>query len=259
MADVYRDWVLYNVGKAIKNGNEYPFDWTMLNEYNQLIAYYDTAQQQIRTSIINKWVYVPANATIDTYHNYIDLIETNKNLLSWLKAGYVNTGWYYWPNMWPCISFEEWWIYYGMCAAAEEMKSSNTAYSGIDCFRKASWQDVQHRYQTWDSYNWYYSYNRVQVARYYKNSTTIRCYFCIEYTPTSNPNYYMMYKTEWDYKNGTYSSRPTLIWSDWYNTDPTHYWEDLTWLTEITWTNSRVSSCVWERSGDDWWIYLVLK
>ena len=63
MADVYRDWVLYNVGKAIKNWTEYPFDWTMLTEYNQLnqqyIAYqWDmaTIQANLRTSIQNKWV-----------------------------------------------------------------------------------------------------------------------------------------------------------------------------------------------------------
>ena len=44
MADVYRDWILYNVGKAIKNWNEYPFDWTMLAEYNQLSNYMDSAK-----------------------------------------------------------------------------------------------------------------------------------------------------------------------------------------------------------------------
>lgn len=34
------------------------------------------AKSDARTSIINKWVDVPANATIDTYHNYIDQIDT---------------------------------------------------------------------------------------------------------------------------------------------------------------------------------------
>ena len=85
MADVYQNWILYNVGKAIKNWTEYPFDWTMLNEYNQLVTYYDTAQQQIRTSIINKWVNVPANATIDEYPWYIDQID-------------IRDGWLYEPQ-----------------------------------------------------------------------------------------------------------------------------------------------------------------
>lgn len=76
MADVYRNWILYNVGKAIKNWTEYPFDWTMLSEYNQLQAYYDSAKQQIRTSIINKWVAVPNDALLSTYPSYIDQIVT---------------------------------------------------------------------------------------------------------------------------------------------------------------------------------------
>lgn len=83
MADVYRDWTLYNVGKAIKNWTEYPFDWTMLSEYNQLnqqyIAYqWDmaTIQANLRTSIQNKWVTVPASAAFNTYPSYVDQIDT---------------------------------------------------------------------------------------------------------------------------------------------------------------------------------------
>lgn len=113
MADVYQNWVLYNVGKAIKNWTEYSFDWTMLNEYNQLVAYYDAAQQQIRTSIINKWVNVPANATIDTYPWYIDQIQTwvpqsNYNTVvsvsKWAVLGYPDISytadnyWFWWNS-----------------------------------------------------------------------------------------------------------------------------------------------------------------
>lgn len=76
MADVYRDWVLYNVGEAYKNGQRYLFDWTMRWEYEQLQAYYDRVKQEIRASIINKWVDVPSSAAIDTYPSYIDQIST---------------------------------------------------------------------------------------------------------------------------------------------------------------------------------------
>lgn len=82
MADVYQNWTLYNVGKAIKNWTEYPFDWTMLNEYNQLVSYYDNVKWELRTSIINKWVNVPASASIDTYPWYIDQIKTETPFLS---------------------------------------------------------------------------------------------------------------------------------------------------------------------------------
>lgn len=83
MADVYQNWILYNVGKAIKNGNEYSFDWTMLNEYNQLQQQYsdyqssiDGIQANLKTSIENKWVEVPTNATLAQYPSYIDQIKT---------------------------------------------------------------------------------------------------------------------------------------------------------------------------------------
>lgn len=83
MADVYQNWILYNVGKAIKNGNEYSFDWTMLNEYNQLQQQYSDYQSSIngiqadlKTSIENKWVTVPSSAALSTYPSYIDQIKT---------------------------------------------------------------------------------------------------------------------------------------------------------------------------------------
>lgn len=53
MADIYRDWVLYNVGKAIKNGQDYQFDWTMLPEYNQLLEQYQ--QEILKWDFWRKW------------------------------------------------------------------------------------------------------------------------------------------------------------------------------------------------------------
>lgn len=83
MADVYQNWILYNVGKAIKSWTEYPFDWTMLNEYNQLQQQYSDYQNNIniiqwnlKTSIENKWVEIPDSAALVQYPSYIDQIET---------------------------------------------------------------------------------------------------------------------------------------------------------------------------------------
>ena len=53
MADIYRDWVLYNVGKATKNGQDYQFDWTMLSEYNQLLEQYQ--QEILKWDFWRKW------------------------------------------------------------------------------------------------------------------------------------------------------------------------------------------------------------
>ena len=121
MVDVYQNWVLYNVGKAIKNGTEYLFDWTMLNEYNQLVLYYDTVKWELRTSIINKWVDVPASASIDTYPWYIDQIDTwvpveefdiAESMSTWVILGtvdadYQNDYYPYWTWAWLCCSV--WW------------------------------------------------------------------------------------------------------------------------------------------------------
>ena len=104
MADVYQNWTLYNVGKAIKNWTEYPFDWTMLNEYNQLVSYYDNVKWELRTSIINKWVDVPASASIDTYPWYIDQIKTETPFLSTMPLRCL-LGYWQWKRLFPMKFF----------------------------------------------------------------------------------------------------------------------------------------------------------
>lgn len=118
MADVYRDWVLYNVGKAIKNWTEYPFDWTMLTEYNQLnqqyIAYqWDmaTIQANLRTSIQNKWVTVPANAAFNTYPSYVDQIDTSW-WTAWLMWDKILRAGSFWVGRYQHIADANWWITY---------------------------------------------------------------------------------------------------------------------------------------------------
>lgn len=56
-----------------------------------------TAKADARTSIINKWVDVPANATLDTYHTYIDMIQQGWELGSVIE--YIRDKWYVQLNM----------------------------------------------------------------------------------------------------------------------------------------------------------------
>lgn len=264
MADVYRDWVLYNVGKAIKNWTEYPFDWTMLNEYNALQQEYTayqwdiaSIQANLRTSIQNKWVSVPANAPFNTYPSYVDQI-----LAVWTFSGVKlnnirvdNRA--VAPSVWWVISFEEGWKLYWCCWTIQESYNSDTAYCALYTFRKVDSWDIAYTY-TLDSnsFNWYYWSCRVDNRSAYTNGTNIKFYIFSWYYPTTAPNYLMVREYVWNYKNTNSPTSSYLGW--WTSTNPTDYGADLTWYYRTT-ASSWVASATGNRLDDDAYIYLTLK
>jgi hypothetical protein len=259
MADVYRDWVLYNVWKAIKNWTEYPFDWTMLNEYNQLVTYYDTAQQQIRTSIINKWVYVPANATINTYPWYIDQIQQEGGtgagaLASWLKLYpcqlYNST--YNWVNVWGFYSWTDWTTYYWLNAFSTYGSAHDENCFWICTYKK----DVNSDISYWVSFSDFSiaAGTTIDNTYFYSKWNEIRCYIV-----TSSDHYPREYGV-YAWRGYTWNfSTDTTTMSQWQSnsSDPVDWWEDLTWRTAVSWS-SWVQSVTWGYYDHYWYLYLTL-
>lgn len=258
MADVYQNWILYNVGKAIKNWAEYPFDWTMLNEYNQLVTYYDTAQQQIRTSIINKWVNVPANATIDEYPWYIDQIDQWDG---WILVGklklypyQIYTATYSGVEIWSVYSWFEWSTYYWLNSVSTYWNSHDEHCFWICTYKKGANSDISY-WRNYSDFSWAGN-TTIQYTYFYKKWNEIRCYIVV--TNYDYPYEYGSYawrRHTWDYINNTIT-----IWWQWHSdsVNPTDWWEDLTWWTLVSWS-SRVQSVGWNESGSNWYIYLTLK
>lgn len=145
MADINRNWTLYNVSKVYKYWQEYLFDWTMVDEYNTLLADVESAKSDMRVSIWNKWVTVPANAELNEYAWYIDQIQTVDDTLIGITWEITYWGtysqWYYYDMYgidW-CVSYTFWdtvliwycWYY---------QDSNNYDYKDIHFLRRKKWQ-----------------------------------------------------------------------------------------------------------------------
>lgn len=221
------------------------------------------AKADIKTAIESKWVTVPANAKLDTYDDYIWQIQTWWALTSGLSVAYKSTWWYFWPSCWAPLSFEEGGKYYCIFPWIQMEKSWYNSYFWMGTYRKLeAGQDLEYGWRvTWYYFNQNYSQNYISDQRYYTDWTTIVCYSFCKYTPTTNPDYYMMCKSTWNYKTTAAPSRPTLVWtSTSLSTNPEDYWESLVWYTELSVNSStaRVASAIGYR--DDWWyVYLVLR
>lgn len=243
MADVYQNWVLYNVWKAIKNWTEYPFDWTMLNEYNQLVTYYDTAQQQIRTSIINKWVNVPANATIDTYPWYIDQIDTvwpNDNMRYMYAVGSIDTDVMtvgsddYLYDMYPDYSFKDSNYLYLIKPYLLEYRGSTNNFS-VYCMAIPRWwnsiislKEIIFQFTSVSSL--------IVLKYYYINSWIVRLYW---YEDRYNTRFWK----EITLSNWVWSV--TDIWRDW--TEPAETGGDQgLFSTTLKWNPSGRSQCIFQ-------------
>lgn len=254
MADVYRDWVLYNTSKAYKNWQEYIFDWTMLNEYNQLVTYYDTVQWQLRTSIVNKWVDVPASAPISDYPWYIDQIQTGAAVIDWLTLAAHNvmncdtsprTLWNY--------SFIDWAAYW--CVMVDDWAACSNNYNRqLVCYRKRDWYDIE--YTSW----WIASSNRKYYDKglCYKNATSVRYFFLYGNISSWDRTNMYVAQIDWDFTNFTAPVvTQTLSW--WAgDTDFSDYVLDTEWFTLVGNETSWVRSVNGTRINDDWYIYLVL-
>lgn len=162
------------------------------------------AKSDARTSIINKGVDVPASAKLDTYHNYIDLIETTWAtwLLSWawlmyyrwgLESNSCNITWYY--------SWVEDDVLYGLLVGNQWVKNSSNIYYWGVWVKHVPWNSTSYTSgTTWASYA---RHTDARNSYFIKNTTAgiVRGY-CLEPADYTS-NWVYTYQTEFDYKNNT--------------------------------------------------------
>lgn len=208
-----------------------------------ICAYYDSAQQQIRTSIINKWVNVPANATIDTYPWYIDQIVVKNPWMTHLITpkttiySYSSTG----TNL-PPISWEYNWVAYwagnfywytgsqsykdyeGVCCC-KIMPSTWIAWANlvagtIDSSDRVGRTEVPNAWNIWKN----------------SDSSLAKIFiFLNQYAQSSYPDDDRTYCFAWtrDTVNNSLTPHGETRGTQ-YDYNPSDYWYDLTWFTQVT-------------------------
>jgi hypothetical protein len=216
------------------------------------------AKTSARTSIINKWVNVPANVTVDTYHSYIDQIQQWDGgiLSSWIKLYpyriYNST--YDWVIIWGVYSRFDGTKYYWLNAVSTYHDSRDENFFGICTYTKSANSDVSY----WADFSRFilaYS-TRINYTYFYKKWNEIRCYMV-----TDTDNYPRIYGTyAWRRCTWNFSTNTITIDNDWQSssTNPSDWWEDLTWWTLVSWS-SRVQSTTWQYDSPNGYIYLTLK
>lgn len=254
MADVYQNWTLYNVGKAIKNGVEYPFDWTMLSEYQTLQQQYsdyqaniDDIQADLKTSIESKGVTVPSSATLDQYPSYIDQINVRSSWMSHLVTPTKTFSSYYNPySQFTPISWEYNWIAYWV--------GNYHYYTGSDSFRDyegiivckitpTTWIAWATMYTTDTQSDHKQNRTDTPVAwNVWRNadSSSVKVFIFLDQYPSSsypqlNAEYCFAYTRDTNWSSGWH---PITNYSEVAGTrgdyNPTNYWYDLTWYTQVT-------------------------
>lgn len=213
------------------------------------------AKASAKASIENKWVTVPANATVDTYHNYIDQIQQWWAILSWLKlynncvSNIDDT-----PQIMGLVSFEKNGVYYWCCISSLEAYSSsgNSTYNyALYNWKKVNGSDVSYQYSS-ISWPWIYIGSQRWSSDFYINWNLVRVYF-YEYESVSGGNYtYWVYKFDWNLS--TNSCTAVRVGS---SKNPTELY-DIDWYSELTWS-TWVQSATWNEINDDAYIYLTLK
>lgn len=212
-----------------------------------------TAKADARTSIINKWVDVPANATLDTYHNYIDQISQWAWLTSALTlmnrriSGRDSAPICYW-----IASFEDWDKYYWCNLYMWYNRSQDRDYFSLYYYIKEAWVDMAY-YQYETSWVSDYTYWSINSYWYYKKNTwseVMAAYICL----TSRMKW-ECYTFQWDYLAWTVTH---TFWGalDTYNS-LADFWIDLSWYTALwsSWADRAVGNEI----DDNEYIYLVLK
>ena len=214
------------------------------------------AKSSARTSIQNKGVTVPASAKLDTYHNYIDQINTGGSMLDslTLKPYLVATA-----DMTPLV---DWFIswksgskYYTASIVYSEER--NTSYERslycLVCATKEAGSDM--KYYKAINRNFYSStHSEPEWVVFYKSAIgpAIRCFFYETSSELSNK--YFWFQCDWNYETNAVSvvnfdrtSTTTLPSS----ADTTGYYR--------TTQNDWVKSITWIEIEDDSYIYLTLK
>lgn len=226
MADIYRDWVLYNTSKAYKNWQEYLFDWTLLAEYNQLQERYNQLQEAYEAALwtTNGLTLYPFNVTG----------EPRAPSTRWLYSFAQD-----WVSYWCVLSTDAWY---------------NDTYDRLFVwFRKRDGYDIEY-FTVW---GWWSNNNYGGETQCWKNSTSLRYFFT--YSHVNNPytwnTSYFLAQVDWDYKNGASPVWTSTTW--WPSTNISDYTIDTTGYTQ--WTTSDWVKNVWTREWEDeWYIYLIL-
>ena len=216
------------------------------------------AKADARTSIINKGVDVPSSAKLDTYHDYIDLIQQWDGwiLAWWLKLyNQFVSGKNWTPDIRSSISWIEWNKYYWCCVCNLEWDSANSFSTNIYTYRKI---DTTHDvYYTFNNASWDVSSNiylRASAITYWVNWENMKIIFFMDSTYSTNS--YFCYQSIWNYKT-TWSTTNSLI-GRWNSTNLSDYSVDLTGYTQVSW-NQRVGSITGNKIDSSAYIYLTLK
>lgn len=217
-----------------------------------------TAKSTARTSIINKWVSVPVEASVEDYHTYIDLIQQwDGGVLTWWLKLYNNLidakdGT---PSIIDSVAWTEDGKYYGCCVASIEWTSANSLASYVYAYRKINTtSDMQYvlNKPTWDQSG--DIYDIASNATFWRNSTNMKIIFFVDSTLSTNP--ISCYQAIWDFKNtGTITSE--FMWR-WTTKNYTDYGVSTAWYVQEI-RSSWVKSVNGERTNQNAYIYLTLK
>ena len=210
------------------------------------------AKASARTSIINKGVSVPANASVEDYHTYIDQIQTWGTLISWLVIwGYVSNKQYA-PEIISSVSWVQDNKYYGCCVCSIYWWTSNSLWFYLHTYRKVdTTNDMSYTLNdvTGNKNN---NTDAPQNVTFWTNGNSMKVIMFIKY-PSTTPRY--MYQTVWDFKTTGSTSSSYQTGS---TTNISDYNVDLTWYTQIT-TNEWVRQLSWALYLNRASIYITLK
>lgn len=215
------------------------------------------AKASAKASIENKWVTVPASASVEDYHTYIDLIQTwwyfngvkLKDYSRYDRDSTPSIAWYY--------SWEENDIQYSLILWTQEASSDNYWYRyGWVWTKHVSWSDIQY-IASYSSDT--YSGNRFNTSSwnyFLKNSTAwiIRGYTRV--STTYSTNWVYIFETVYDYINGTctyWVYKTTENYSNWQ--------EEITipdWYVVVS-GNAWIKSVTPFKDDSKWWFYITLK
>ena len=208
------------------------------------------AKASAKTSIENKGVTVPANATVDTYHNYIDLISTGWAFMDSLALlGHHITGLNVNPRQYWFVSWNDSTAYYW--ASIIELTTSSAEYYYIICYKKVSWSDVQ--YPTASLSPWSSSlHSRPYKTWFYRNGNAVRVFFS-EVADYSS-NYAFWFQADWDW-SGTPTITQIARNNNYTNLPPE---ADTTGYVEYS-DNTRIKNITWDNAESTAHIYLTTK
>jgi hypothetical protein len=208
------------------------------------------AKASAKASIENKWVTVPANATVDTYHTYIDQIENRWAWMSHLATPTASLAKSVLSSELPPKSWEYNWNAYGVSSFYQYSSGETTEGIFVCKIIPSTWI-------VWASQTWYpityWSLVRPQGTNrkpdawsVWRNADSSSAYAFLFFLHPSDGTYCLRFTWDTSSMDISYSS---LVGWDYEDYDATNYWFDLTWYTEVT-SSSWADSVPLSRSGN---------